>query len=129
MNKLIDWALPLLYLLAVACLLIFGGWKWRDWRADAEIAAMQAAQAAALAESQAAYADALDKARAAERAANQRAADISAAAAAQSDQIRANVRQKKQGIDNAIKQDGADCADGLCAHSLRHYRQSLGYAD
>ena len=35
MNKLIDWALPLLYLLAVACLLIFGGWKWRDWRADA----------------------------------------------------------------------------------------------
>ena len=53
MNKLIDWALPLLYLLAVACLLIFGGWKWRDWRADAEMAAMQAAQAAALAESQA----------------------------------------------------------------------------
>lgn len=95
MNKLIDWALPLLYLLAVACLLIFGGWKWRDWRADAEMAAMQAAQAAALAESQAAYADALDKARAAERAANQRAADISAAAAAQSDQTRANVRQKK----------------------------------
>ena len=41
MNKLIDWALPLLYLLAVACLLIFGGWKWRDWRADAEMAAMQ----------------------------------------------------------------------------------------
>ena len=44
MNKLIEWALPLLYLLAVAGLLVLGGWKWRDWRADAEMAAMQAAR-------------------------------------------------------------------------------------
>ena len=42
MNKLIDWALPLLYLLAVACLLIFGGWQWRDWRADADMADLPA---------------------------------------------------------------------------------------
>lgn len=128
--RLAAWAAALL-LLAVTG---YGcGYADGKRRYQAETAKLQQDYAAQALAAEQAYAAKLAEVQKLLQAQQEKTQVVGAALAVAQSRARAQTAQNKKGIEDAIKQDkaaaGGSCINGFGAHSLRQYRQALGYAD